>query len=395
MEWLREFRSAARALARRPAFAGIAALTLALGIGANVAIFTVVNTVLLRPLPYPDSDRLVEVNHHAPAIGLDELNNSPGTVSFYREHAEFFSAFGAYDGSSYNLTGGDEPARIRVARMTPDMFQVLEVGPALGRGFLEEDALEGAQPVALLTHDMWTSRFGSDPSVLGSTIYMDGVATEIVGIMPRGFAFPNPDFQAYIPLPIPDPTLFGEFGMSGLARLAPGITVEAARQRVAELQTRIPEFVPDVHPDFLEGLGWSSSVDTMRNRMVGDVQTILVVVLGTVGVLLLIAFANVANLFLVRAEGRQQEIAIRGALGAGRGRIARTFITESLLLGLAGGGLGVLLAGGGIRGLTALGGADLAPPLEPSEPIPASWDQARRSASGACWPSVTSTTYRA
>jgi predicted permease len=353
MNWMREMLLAGRSLLRRPGFTAIAVVTLALGIGANVAIFTVVNAIMLRPLPYPESDRLVEVMHHAPGIGIDELNNSPGTVSFYRQFADHFSGFAAYDRPMFNLTGGEEPARVPVVRATPNLFDVLRAPPVLGRQFNEDDALAGAAPVAILAYDTWASRFGSDPGIVGQTIYLNGDATEVVGVMPRGFAFPSAETVLFTPLEIPEDPAFGEFGMNGIARLGPGITLDAATQRTRDLQSRVSEYDAEITDDVLAGFQWDVSVVPLRERVVGDLRATLWIVLGTVGFLLLIACLNVANLFLVRAEGRQREMAVRAAMGAGRSRVARAFLSESLLIGLGGGLLGVVLAEVGVRGLVA------------------------------------------
>ena len=355
----RNLRMAARGLARRPGFTSIAAMTLALGVGANVAIFTVVNSILIQPLPYPESDRIVTISHHAPGLDLPELENSPGTLRLYREFGMVFSALGAMNEHERNLRVGDELDRVELISLTPSMFSVLQVRPLLGRAFVEEDALEGANAVVILTDGTWKGRFGSDPSILGRTVELDGVTTEIVGVMARGFAFPDPDPVALTPMYVDPNGPFGEFGLTGLARLGPDVTLDAARQQVADLQLRISDIDPEIGPPFLEQAGWSASVTPLREAIVEDVQAALWIVLGTVGFVLLIACANVANLFLVRAEARQKEIAIRAALGAGRGRLAVDFLSESVLLGVLGGALGVLLAAVGVRALVAYGPGDL------------------------------------
>lgn len=359
MNILRDFRLAARALIKRPGFSSIGALTLALGIGATVAIFTVVNAVLLRPLPYPDSDRIVLVQHHAPGLDLPELNGSLAMMRFYQENADFFESLGAVDDASANLTGQGEPARVRLARVTSEIFNILQVRPIMGRPFMDDDVVEGAPPVAVLTHAGWSSLFGSDPAVLGKTIEVDGQPTEVIGVMPRGFAFPEAETIALLPQVVPVDAGFGTFGITMIARLAPGTELETVQQRMRDLQIRLPEFFEGIDSGFLEGAGWSVSVEPMRDLMVADIESALWIVLGTVGFLLLIACANVANLFLVRAESRQKEIAIRAALGAGRGNLARTFLAESVLLGALGGALGVGLAAVGVRALVAFGPADL------------------------------------
>jgi predicted permease len=356
MIWIGDLRVAARALGHRPGYTAAAMLTLALGIGATVAIFTVVDAVLLRSLPYPDADRIVSVSHHAPALNLPELNNSDGTLNFYRDEADFFASLAAFTMTSHNLVGGNQPERVQLTAVTPSLFDVLRVRPALGRPFGEADAVDGAPPVAILTHASWTSRFGADPDVLGRTIELDGTPTEIVGVMAKGFAFPDPDPVALVPMGIDPNGTFGAFGTEGIGRLAPGLTVEQAQRRATELQARLYEYFPDLTPGFVDQSGWSVTVQRYQDRLVGrDVASALWIVLGTVGFVLLIACANVANLFLVRAESRQKELAVRAAMGAGSGRIASGFLSEAFLLGAAGGAAGLLLAWLGVDVLVERG----------------------------------------
>lgn len=356
---MKDFRLAARGLARRPGFTAIAAVTLALGVGATVAIFTVVNSVLIQPLPYPESERIVNVNHHAPGLDLPDLQASPGTMRLYRESATVFAALGAFDDLERNLRVGDQLDRVEVVELTPSMFSVLRVQPRLGRAFTDDDAAEEATSVAILTDATWRGRFGSDPAILGRTVELDGVTTDIIGVMPAGFAFPDPGPVMLAPLYVDPEGAFGEFGMAALARLGPDVTLEAARQQVTDLQGRMTDVDPGITAGFLEQAGWSVSLTPMRDALVKDVRATLWIVLATVGFVLLIACANVANLFLVRAESRQKEIAIRAALGAGRRRLAASFLSESLLLGVLGGALGLLFAYIGVQALVAYGPSDL------------------------------------
>jgi predicted permease len=318
-----------------------------------------VNAVLIRPLPYPESDRIVWIKHHAPAMNLPELENSAGTLTLYRDHARSLSALGAFVSRPRNLNGSGEPARINALEATPSFFDVLRLQPLLGRRFLASDAARGAPPVALLTQRGWQTHFAASPSVIGRVIQLDGVPTEIVGVLPGHFAHPDPETDLVVPLEIDPAEGFGTFGRIGLARLAPGVSLAAAQAEITRLQTRIPELFPGVTPEFLKNAGWSASIRTMRNELVGDAETALWVVLGTVGFLLLVACASVANLFLVRAEARHREVGVRFALGATRTRVASTFLSESLLLGLAGGVWGLLLAVIGVRALIAAGPAQL------------------------------------
>jgi putative ABC transport system permease protein len=354
-----ELRHASRVLAKRPGYAAVAAFTLALGIGATVAMFTVVNAVLIRPLPYPASDRIVEVRHHAPGLGMPTMQSSPGLVLRYREHARTLTPMAGYSSRLFNLAGSGNPERIAAAAVTPELFDVLATRPIAGRPFHDADAAPGAPPVAILTHDMWQTRFGADPRVVGRTIRLDGRAAEIVGVMPRGFAFPHRETRMLVPLAIDPQSGFGAFGMSSIARLRPGVTLDAARKEIEQLQERVPEWFPGLTKETLANFRWSVTMEPLRERMVGGISQSLWILLGTVGFVLLIAGANVANLFLVRAESRQREVAVRTALGASRGRIARAFFAESLVLAVLGGAAGLLIAAGGTRLLVAYGPAQL------------------------------------
>jgi predicted permease len=354
-----ELRQAARALARRPGYTAVSALTLALGIGANVAIFTVLNAVVLRPLAYPDSDRIVDIRHHAPGLNMADLNSSPGLIVQYRQAARTLGSVAGYRTLQLNLADGGAPERVRVAAVSPELFDVLATQPAWGRRFNQEDALSSSRRVSLLTYPLWQSRFGGDSAVIGRTVQLDGQATEVIGVMPRGFMFPDAETRLLIPFRIDPSSGFGDFGVTSLARLAPGASLESARQEIDRLQQRIPEWFPGLTKETLEGFGWSVTMQPLQERMVSDVSTTLWILLGTVGFVLLIAGANVANLYLVRAESRQHEIAVRSALGAARIRIAATFLAESLLLAAIGGFTGLLIGGGATRLLVAYGPAQL------------------------------------
>lgn len=357
MNGMRELKRAARTLARRPGFAAVAALTLALGIGANIAIFSIVDAVLLQPLPYDESEQIVSFTHHAPGLDLPELNNSEGILALYADRADVFEATAAFRTSTFNLTGGDEAARVDVVTISPELFEVLRVQPMLGRPFNAADPLPEGPQVGILAHDSWRSRFGSDPAVLGRTIELDGNTIEIVGVMPESFRFPEPGVEVYTPMYVNPDGPFGSFGLEAISRLSPGVTPEAAEARLNEVMTLIPERFPGMDEGFVESAGFNATVRTLRDRMVVDVESVLWIILGTVGFVLLIACANVANLFLVRAESRQKEMAVRAAMGAGRRSVAATFLAESLVLGIAGGVLGVLFAVGSVGPLLAL--ADL------------------------------------
>ena len=350
-----EVKVAIRMLASRPGYAAVAALTLALGIGANVAMFTVVNAVLIRPLPYPDSDRIVEIIHHAPGLSMPDMQSAPGLIVKYRDSVRTLSHMAGYDLKLLNLTGGGVPERVRGVAVTPTLFDVLQMRPAIGRSFVEADVQERSPAVAILTHAYWQSRFGSDPAVLGRTLQLDGRVAEIVGVMPRHFVFPDRETRLLVPMPLDPKAAFGSFGTESLGRLAPGVTLDAAQREFEQLQQRIPEWFPGITAEVLSGFGWGVSVVPLKARVVRNVSRTLWLLLGAVAMVLLVAAANVANLFLVRAESRQREIAVRSALGASRGRIVGTFLAESLVLATAGGLVGMIIAALGTRLLVVFG----------------------------------------
>lgn len=358
---LRDVRMGCRSLLRSPGFTVVYVLTLALGIGATVAISTVVNAVLLRPLPYPEGDRIVTVDHHAPGLNFPDLGNSEGTINFYRQQADFFRAFAGFDLQERNLIGGAHAERVGVLAAEPSLFEVLGVSPALGRPFAEADPRPDSPPVAILTDAAWRTRFGASPRIIGRTVELDGINTEIVGVMPRGFAFGDPNAVAIVPYWVDPHGAYDSFGIRTVARLASDVDLSTAERRTSELQARLPDFSRGVLDQaMLDRAGWSVTVRRYQDSLVGDdLASTLWIMLTTVGFLLLVACANGANLFLVRAEARQKELAVRAALGAGGRRVARAFLCEALLLGVAGGVAGLLLAWAGIRLLVAHGPASI------------------------------------
>jgi len=358
---LNEFRFAVRGLLRSPGFAAVAVLTLALGIGATTAVFTLVDSVLLRPLPYPDSDRVLSIRHEGRG-GEDELPISPGLYLLYRNHARSLSAVAMQGDAVMNITGDNDAERVTGAVVTPTFHDVLRVEPAMGRRFMASDGEPGADPVVLLSHAYWQARFGGDRSILNTTLLMNGVAREIVGVMPEGFAYPDPEARFWIPLVVdPANAPLAAFGAEGIARMADGATLETVRADVEGIVGRLEELAPEAAPvvAFLREVRITSVVDTLKNVVVGNVGRVMWTLLGMVGFVLLIACANVANLLLVRAESRQRELAVRQALGASRMAIARPFLAESLVLGVAGGALGVAVAALAVRTTTALAPSDL------------------------------------
>ena len=347
-----------RRLLRAPAFTAVAVLTLGLGIGANTAIFSVVNGVLLRPLPYPDPDRLVGVWHSAPGMNIAVMNQSPATYLTYRDEGRVFDDIGLWDNGSVSVTGAGEPERIEALFVTDGTLAVLGVQPALGRRFSREDDAPGTPERVLLTHGYWQRKLGSDPAVLGRPLVVDGTSREIIGVLPARFKFLNSAPQIVLPFRFDRAKLFiGNFSYQGLARLKPGVTLPQANADIARMLPLVIERFPlpsGFTRQMFDEVRMAPNVRPLSVDVIGDIGRTLWVLLGTVGLVLLIACANVANLFLVRAEGRQQELAIHAALGASRRRIGWELLSESLALALAGGVAGLLLAQGGIRLLIAV-----------------------------------------
>ena len=363
--FFREVGLIARRLFRSPVFAIIAVGTLALGIGANTVIFSLVNGILLKPLPFDDADELVGVWHAVPGLGFDLMNQSPALHFTYLDESQSFAEIGMWDNGSAAVTGLSEPEQVDVMRVTNGTFKALRVNPFLGRRFTEEDDSPGAPETTVLGYDYWQSRFGGDTDVLGQTLLVEGRPREIIGVMPADFRMVGYDPAIYLPFQFDRATLFvGNFSYQALARLRPGVTIEQAN---ADIERMVPlaieKFPGGITLDSLESSQFSANLRPLMTDVVGDVGEVLWVLLATVGIILLIACANVANLFLVRAEGREREMAVRTAMGAGQQRIAREFLKESLLLGLLGGIAGVGLAFGGLKLLIALGPSQL-PRLE-------------------------------
>jgi predicted permease len=359
ISWIGELRLAVRRLAQRRGFTLAVVLTLGLGIGAVAAAAAVVSSVLLKSLPYPDADRLVVIHQHAPKLGVPELEISEGLIRVYSDGARSLESFGVSYRYDRNLTGGDRPARVSVVDASPSVFDVLRSKPLIGRRLLPEDAEPGAEPVALLTYAGWQVYLGGDPGILERYIELDGTRTRVVGVMPKGFYYFDPNAIVFTPRYVDPNGSFNTFGLRALGRLAPGVSPADAEREFNALRARIPEYFPRTTAEWLENAGWHTTVTPLQQRVVRDIETILWVVFATVAFIFLIALANVTNLYLVRVEGRQREMAVRGALGAGRAAIFRSFLAESVLLALAGGVVGAVLAFIMTRALVALGPADL------------------------------------
>jgi predicted permease len=359
--FIRELTLVSRRLFRNPLFTLIAIATLAIGIGANTAIFSLVNGILLKPLPFDEPDDLVGVWHTAPGLGFDQVNQSPALHFTYLEEGRSFSEIGMWDNGTASVTGLEEPEEVEVMRITEGIFRALRIQPVLGRRFSQEDDSPGSPLTVILSHDYWQTRFGGDPGVLGRTLTVEGQPREIIGVMAAEPRFLHFDPAFYLPFRFDRAELFlGNFSYQALARLQPGVSLDQANADVDRMVPLATEKFPGGIPlDMVRNAGFASNLRSLKADVVGDVGEVLWVLLGTVGVILLIACANVANLFLVRAEGREREMAVRTAMGADRPRIAREFLKESLLLGLLGGLGGVGLALGGLKLLTALGPSQL------------------------------------
>ena len=356
--WTHRLREMIRRLARTPGFASVAVITIALGIGANTAIFSVINGVLLKPLPYPKPDELVGMWHAAPGINIPELNQSPSNYFTYRDQNRTLVDMGLYNNRSASVTGLAQPEQVQTIEVTDGTLPILGVPPLLGRWFERKDDLPGSAKTVMLAYGYWQSKFGGERSVLGRRILVDGDAHEVIGVMPHDFRFLDYKFSLLLPMRLDrNKTFLGNFSYRGVARMKPGVTVAQVNADVARMLPMVYAAFPPP-PGFnmhiFERARIGPNVRPFAKDLIGDVGSMLWVLMGTVGLVLLIACANVANLMLVRAEARQQELAIRSALGAGWNRIARELLSESMVLGLLGGAAGVGLAYGALKLLVAL-----------------------------------------
>ncbi len=359
-----------RRLRKSPGFAATVILTLAIGIGANAAVFSVVNSILLRPLPYPNAEQLVAVRLIAPgAAGLADFSNglrlSSSMYFTFTEQNRTFQSFGVWGPGTANVTGVDQPHEVHTVSISDGVLQALSVPPVLGRWLLPPDQDPHGAKAVMLSYGYWQRRFGGDRSVIGRSIAIDAQPREIVGVMPKGFQLVNADFDVIAPFAFDrNHQQLSGFGFQGIARLKPGIPITQAN---ADVKRMLPIWmdswqmgVPGIPSHFYEKV-WkvAPAIRPLKQEVIGNVGNVLWVVMATIGVVMLIACTNVANLLLVRADGRQQELAIRAALGAGRGRIAWELLLESVALGLMGGVLGIGIAYEGLRLLEAIGPANL------------------------------------
>jgi predicted permease len=353
-----QLRQVLRRLGRAPFFTAVTLVTLAVGIGANTAIFSVVEGVLLKPLPYPHPEELVAVWLTAPGINIKGLNPSPADYLIYREQNRTFQDMGLYMWDSRNVTGLAQPEHVAGLDVSDGLLPILGVRPLLGRLFTRADDSPGSGETVMLTYGYWTRKFGGDRSVIGKTISVHGELRQIIGVLSQEFRFGGADLALLIPLQFDRAkTTLGRYSYDSVARLKPGVTLEQADADVARM-------LPIVERSFPPPPGYSlklfqdarigPNLRTLKQDVVGDVGKVLWVLMGGIGLVLLIACANVANLLLVRAEGRQQEFSIRSALGASRGRLAGEMLFESLILALLGSALGLGLAYAALRILVAM-----------------------------------------
>jgi predicted permease len=375
-EWARleallaDLKLVARRLSRSPGFAVTVLLTLSIGIGANTAVFSVLDSVLLKPLPYPQSDRLVTLSLQAPgAAGLasfrDGLLLSPSMFLTFSEHNRTFQSLGVWSAGTANLTGIGQPEEVHVVTVSSGLLETLAVPPVAGRWLSADDQRPQGSKSVLIGYGFWQRQFGGQRSVIGQTIRLDTQYWQIVGIMPRGFKVVDSEFDVLRPAPLafdPRHQIMEGFAWNGVGRLKSGVTIGQAD---ADISSLIPVWMdswsdgPGSNSHFFEIWRIAGALKPLKQQVIGSIGNVLWLVMGTIGIVMLIVCTNVANLLLVRADSRQQELAVRAALGAGRGRIARELIFESLVLGAIGGAAGVAVAYGALQLLSAIGPSNL------------------------------------
>jgi predicted permease len=356
-QFAQQLRYTVRKLLRAPLFSAVAVLTLAVGIGSNAAIFSVVDGVLLEPLPFKDPERLVGIWHTAPGLGLDEVNQSPALHFTYAEESRTFESVGMWDNQQASVTGLAEPEQVDLMSVSYQTLPMLGVQPTIGRTFTAEDDTPDTPETVLLGNGYWRRRFGADPSVLGRALTVNGRPREIIGVLPEAFHFLAFDPDIYLPFRFDRAHVFvGNFSYQAIGRLEPDATIASANADVERMvPLAVERFPGGVTQTMLDQAHFAAAVRPLEQDVVGNVGNVLWVLLGTVAIVLLIACANVANLFIVRAEGRQREMAVRTAMGAGRGHVTAQLLMESVLLGVVGGAIGLVLAWGGLKLLVALG----------------------------------------
>ncbi len=357
------FHQILRRLLKVPLFTSVAVLTLAIGIGANTAIFSVIEGVLLKPLPYPRADELVSLDHGAPGVNIQHAGAAPFLYFTYREESRAFQDVGLWQSGTATVTGLAEPEDVKVLYVTDGVLPIMGIQPALGRVFTRADDSPGAADTVVITAGYWKTKFGGDPAAVGRALQVNSRPRQIIGVMPESFRFLDQQAALLMPLQLDrNKTFLGNFSYQAIARLKPNVTVEQAAAEAARLIPlsfdRFPPF-PGATRKMFEEARLTPGFMPLKQYVVRNIQTMLWVLMGTIGLVLLIACANVANLLLVRAESRQTELAIRAALGAGVGRIAREMLVESVTLGVIGGIAGLALAFGALRAIVTLAPGNL------------------------------------
>ncbi|HJP95466.1 MAG TPA: ABC transporter permease, partial [Pyrinomonadaceae bacterium] len=359
-----DLRYSLRSLVKQPAFAAVVVITLALGIGASTAIFSVVNAVLLRPLPFPNSDRLQVVWGNYRALNISRLPAKAAEFEDYARQTQVFDSVAAYANHSFNLTSGSEPERIRGAYVSANLFPMLEAQAAIGRVFTAGEQQDGRNRVIVLSDGFWRRRFAADTSVINQSITLDNESYAVIGVMRPAFQFPHPSFASGEPADVWLPLTYtqdqvvnrrGPYFLNVLARLAPGITLEQARSHMNAVGQRFERELSGYRGPNGEDGGWQITVTPLQEEIVGGSRRALLVLLFAVGLLLMIACANVANLLLMRSAKRHRELAIRAALGASRWAIVRQLLVEGSVLAVVAAVLGLVFVYWGIDLLLALG----------------------------------------
>jgi putative ABC transport system permease protein len=348
---VQDFRYSLRVLLKSPGFAAVAVIVLALGIGANTAIFSVVNAVLLRPLPYQDPGRLVQVWHVPPAKsfpGMTRFSVSAANYLDWREQNHAFEQLAIYNYAIFNLSGKGQPESVTTGVVSPNFFSVLRTRPLFGRAVAPGEDQLGHANVVVLGHAFWREHFGSDPDIVGQNVTLNGKGYTVVGVMPARFQLP-PSVQIWTPMALTDQekAVRGEHHYGVIGRLKPGVDLKQAQAEMNTISSRLEQEYPT------DDKGWGAVVVPLREQLVGSVRPALLVLLGAVAFVLLIACANVANLMLAKTLSRRKEIAIRSALGASRSRVLQQVLSETILLALVGGILGLFIAHFGVRLISA------------------------------------------